>query len=222
MVIDSIKYAQITERRSRIPEAHANTSRWMLDENNFLRPDWTNFASWCQIQSPSGRIYWITGKPGSGKSTLMRFIKDEDDTKACLRRWAGDRAVMTAACFFWISGTDIQKSQAGMLRSLLYGLLQQCPEISCTVSPWRWRSHETGLRKLDKWALDELVDGFRNLIKSLQASACICLFIDGLDEFDGNDDSRNAVISLFKEIATYPHVKICVSSRPWLIFQDAF
>jgi len=40
-----------------------------------------------------------------------------------------------------------------------------------------------------------------------------------LDEFDG--DSKE-LIELVLSIADHPHVKICVASRPWLVFSDAF
>ena len=53
-------------------------------------------------------------------------------------------------------------------------------------------------------------------------SAKICIFIDGLDEFEGDYGARVAVIDMIITISQSPNVKICVSSRPWLIFEDAF
>ena len=43
--------------------------------------------------------------------------------------------------------------------------------------------------------------------------------IDGLDEFDGNPKD---LVDLILGIAKYSHVKVCVASRPWLVFSDAF
>jgi hypothetical protein len=43
--------------------------------------------------------------------------------------------------------------------------------------------------------------------------------IDGLDEFDGN---TKEVIDLVLGLAKHSHIKICVASRPWLVFADAF
>jgi hypothetical protein len=51
------------------------------------------------------------------------------------------------------------------------------------------------------------------------AKRSYCFFIDGLDEFDGDHEVLN---DLLKEVASSPHVKICVSSRPWNVFEDAF
>lgn len=45
------------------------------------------------------------------------------------------------------------------------------------------------------------------------------MFIDGLDEFDGRYES---VIKMIKDLADQTHVKICLSSRPLLAFEEAF
>jgi hypothetical protein len=43
--------------------------------------------------------------------------------------------------------------------------------------------------------------------------------IDGLDEFDGDPKE---LIGLILGMAKHSYVKICVASRPWLVFADAF
>ena len=45
------------------------------------------------------------------------------------------------------------------------------------------------------------------------------MFIDGLDEFDGPCDT---VIDAIQDLADQTHVKVCVSSRPILAFEEAF
>lgn len=47
----------------------------------------------------------------------------------------------------------------------------------------------------------------------------ICLFIDGLDEFEGRYDTVTATIS---KLCHQDHVKSCVSSRPLTIFERTF
>lgn len=47
----------------------------------------------------------------------------------------------------------------------------------------------------------------------------LCLFIDGLDEFDGDEYE---IAKLFRDVSKSHNVKCCVSSRPHLQFQDAF
>ena len=45
------------------------------------------------------------------------------------------------------------------------------------------------------------------------------MFIDGLDEFEGQED---AVIKMIDDLADQTHVKVCVSSRPLIAFEEAF
>ena len=45
------------------------------------------------------------------------------------------------------------------------------------------------------------------------------MFIDGLDEFEGQEDT---VIKMIGDLADQTHVKVCVSSRPLLAFEEAF
>jgi hypothetical protein len=46
-----------------------------------------------------------------------------------------------------------------------------------------------------------------------------CFFIDGLDELRGDISD---LLSLILQILMRPNVKICVSSRPGMIFEDEF
>lgn len=47
----------------------------------------------------------------------------------------------------------------------------------------------------------------------------LCLFIDGLDEYDGLEVE---IAKVFKGVVLSSHVKVCVSSRPHVPFEDAF
>ena len=58
-----------------------------------------------------------------------------------------------------------------------------------------------------------------NILTQSQVPVAICLFIDGLDEFDGLDDT---VIDMITALADQTHVKVCVSSRPSLAFEEVF
>ena len=47
----------------------------------------------------------------------------------------------------------------------------------------------------------------------------LCLFIDGLDEYDG--DHRDLIKTL-RRMSASAYIKICASSRPWNPFQNEF
>ena len=46
----------------------------------------------------------------------------------------------------------------------------------------------------------------------------LCIFVDGLDEYSG---LGSEIADLFKNAANAPHVKVCVSSRPHLVFKES-
>ncbi|USW46780.1 hypothetical protein Slin15195_G000990 [Septoria linicola] len=70
------------------------------------------------------------------------------------------------------------------------------------------------------WEQADLLSGLRRALKLCANKGKICLFIDGLDEFEGEEGT---VIGLMREIADLsPNIKLCVSSRPWAAFEKAF
>jgi hypothetical protein len=73
-LLESLRFSNMTHRRAEIAEAHQKTFFWLLREEQprediaRTRP-WNSFVQWLR---DGGDIYWINGKAGSGKSTLMR------------------------------------------------------------------------------------------------------------------------------------------------------
>ena len=57
------------------------------------------------------------------------------------------------------------------------------------------------------------------MVKQSRVPIAICMFIDGLDEMDGDHHSS---VGLIKNLADQDNVKICLSSRPLLVFEEAF
>ena len=95
-----------------------------IDEKQ--EPLWDDFSVW--LMSGQG-LYWISGKAGSGKSTLMHYICQHDRRLDYLRKWAQDGLLLTPSYFFWAAGSRLQKSVDGLLRSLIYQMLTECPEL---------------------------------------------------------------------------------------------
>ena len=67
--LHSLWFREIHTRINDIAESHSQTLHWMF-EDDATRP-WDSFCSWLQADD---RLYWVNGKPGSGKSTLMKFL----------------------------------------------------------------------------------------------------------------------------------------------------
>ena len=89
-------------------------------------PLWNDFASW--LKSGHG-VYWINGKAGSGKSTLMNHICSHSRRIELLQEWSSHRRLLTPSFFFWNSGSRQQKTIDGLLRSLIYQMLNECRQL---------------------------------------------------------------------------------------------
>ncbi|KAI0465958.1 hypothetical protein F4859DRAFT_499309 [Xylaria cf. heliscus] len=211
-IMTSLDFNQVEERRNAIPDAHRQTFQWVFDA------DISNLKAWLAVEHAP--IYWIAGNAGSGKSTLMKFIHRHPSMLDGIRSWAGDRTLYVASHFFWLAGTPIQQSQEGLLRSLLYQILLERPEITQHVFSTRWQAGNSLLDRSRNvvWSTKELLDAFLTLPSTL-GNDRFFIFIDGLDEYNGELDE---LISMIKALGTTPNVKVCVSSRPWLDFSDAF
>ena len=87
VILDSLKFEDAQHRESAIPKAYEETYEWIFKEPRKSAngtPEWSSFPEW--LTSSSTDVYWMTGKPGAGKSTLMKYIIGNPLTKQHLRR----------------------------------------------------------------------------------------------------------------------------------------
>jgi len=135
--------------------------------------------------------------------------------------WVGSSELKTASFYFWASGSAAQGSQRAMLCSLLFELLQDNLDIIPRIAPAEWNSAcLLNSRLRNNWAEERLSLFLLNTVKELTAKEFkVCFFIDGLDEFDGKPIT---LLSAIHKILELPNVKACLSSRPWVEFEDAF
>jgi hypothetical protein len=103
------------ERKSQIVEAYDTTYHWILQLRLSHGKQWDDFLSFLGSATPENRIYWIRGKPGAGKSSLMRYIGDHIDATAYACPWAAQDGLIQAQFFFWSPGSTLQKSLIGLL-----------------------------------------------------------------------------------------------------------
>jgi hypothetical protein len=67
--------------------------------------------------------------------------------------------------------------------------------------------------------LSHLSGTWNALLELPHVSTKFCFFIDGLDEYSGDEEET---LRLMLDISSSSNIKICVSSRPWNTFLDAF
>ena len=87
------------------------------------------------------------------------------------------------------------------------------------LCPERWEDDSIYGEKSDPWTREELDEAFNKLAHQKIAKIRFCIFIDGLDEYDG---LPNDMIPILKRLVASPSIKLCVSSRPWNEFLTAF
>src|ERR1700761_2924762 len=108
----------------------------------------------------------------------------------------------------------MQRSQQGLPQQLLFEILRCCLDLIPTVCPF---SNNPGYRC--DWSLEELKSTFRRLSHETLQSTTFCFFVDGLDEYSGD---HLDLIKVIKDLADMENIKLCVSSRPWNCFENAF
>ena len=76
-------------------------------------------------------VFWISGKAASGKSTLMKFIRNSTRANRLLEEWAGGNpsSLIVADYYFWHPGSDLQKSHEGLYRTLLWQMFHRDPQL---------------------------------------------------------------------------------------------
>ena len=136
-ILDALHFRSIVERRTAISKAHQRTFEWIYDDRVSKTSSWDNLHEWLR----AGRgCYWINGKAGSGKSTVMKYVLENQRTTKALQEWSCSSELVVAPFFFWYAGTPLQKSQIGLLRALLLDVLNPRPHLVPVLFPDLYRS----------------------------------------------------------------------------------
>jgi ankyrin repeat protein len=198
ILLRSLQFDQIDARYMDIKEAHGKTCTWILRSPTYLQ--WHDET---KLEDNHG-LLWIKGKPGTGKSTLMKSIM------ASVRETMKGSTVVSF--FFNARGQELERSTLGMYRSLLLQLLVRYPSLQKVLDT-------LGLANTNftsyTWTIESLKTLMKQAIRDLGRSSLIC-FVDALDECDV-EEIRD-MIQFFESIgdlAVSQHIRfqICCSSR---------
>jgi hypothetical protein len=167
----------------------------------------------------SGRTLFFQGKAGCGKSTFMKYAARHELTESCLKSWAQTKRLVTIKVFFWQSDDPLQQSIEGFLRSILFQVLSQCPELINAIFP----HCSTGELDAVEFRLSELEEAFERLLNLQdEDNYCFFCFFDGLDEHQGDNLSHQNLANQLISWGTLPNVKIMCSARPYTVFLETF
>ncbi|KAJ0114164.1 hypothetical protein J7T55_007999 [Diaporthe amygdali] len=200
--LQSLGFGAIDARCQHIAPAHPDTCDWLFGTTEFQK--WRDPA---YLHIHNG-VFWIKGKPGAGKSTLM---------KHALSRYRDDffRGHLIVAYFFNAQGETLEKTPLGMLRAIVYQLLKNDDTLyECFVPSFRekQRINQEGNWQ---WRQSELQE-FILFVAKQSRSRPLLLHVDALDECDKSE--VRAVVNFFESLSihAFPNngsLRICLSSR---------
>jgi hypothetical protein len=210
-----LRHQRQDDRFDDIVPAHENTFRWALENT---APDLSEPSLYDWLQEGNG-VYWISGKAGSGKSTLMKLLHQDAGLRNALGTWAENSRLIIASFYFWNAGSSLQKSQEGLFRSILYQVLEQEPSLSQTLFP---EQHLPGPNWTGFPTVQELRRALSRFTTSLDCSIKVAMLIDGLDEFDAINLTMTELAEMFLNMTRSDNIKALLSSRPLAPFEFMF
>ncbi|KAH6647760.1 hypothetical protein BKA67DRAFT_694764 [Truncatella angustata] len=209
LVLTEVVYAKVAQERvlkaldfpdkyvrvDAIEKAHSQTFDWIYTDSKRHNENSQSFVKW--LATGSG-TYHISGKLGSGKSTLMKFLRDHKRTREELQKWAGP-------------GQECPD----MIPTVLPDLWKQVTSL-----PWQASANL-------QFRAEDARLGFARLLqcRNVYDEHCFCFLIDGLDEYqETHQEDYKAMIELLSDwTSTAPsYVKLCVASREYNVFLNFF
>ncbi|CAH0022416.1 unnamed protein product [Clonostachys rhizophaga] len=211
-ILKSLKVPEQHSRLDEIEERFRTTLDWVFD-----LPE-SGFSDW--LQHGTG-IFWINGKPGSGKSTLMKFIVQDPRTHTLLSDWKTRHSPIYVSFFFHHRGSSLQKSFEGLLRSIIHQILSSQPDFNTMLTQF---VDGGDFVSSDCWTLLKLQTVFHGILEQTAIPLHLTIFLDALDEYDG---PKEFICRFLIDIANVNQtstkdIRVCFSSRPWDIFVTNF
>jgi hypothetical protein len=193
----ALAFPEMGLRSVNIPSAQPQTCGWLFKSAGYKR--WLDPAS----RSKHHGILWLKGKPGAGKSTLM---------KAALKHARATQPSGKLISFFFNArGQGLEKSTEGMYRALLHQVSLDVETLPDMVEPTMMATFQK-----KGWPLELLKELFRETLLWFGDKGGLTCYIDALDECD--EDAIRDMLALFEELAdeaTLDHLgfSVCFASR---------
>ncbi|PSR88633.1 hypothetical protein BD289DRAFT_230436 [Coniella lustricola] len=232
-VLAALAFPSMESRQANVEDAIGDTFRWCISGNTVPKDHPELEISFREWLATGNGVYHFTGKPGSGKSTMMKVIANSADTETQLQVWArtDHKRLMRASFFVWKAADahPLQNKFDGLVRSLLHQILCQAPELIREVFPTWWRPQD--FSALSSNAPKLMLDSDKRALRKALATTLLTrlpntkvfLLIDGLDEFLGSREHSE----IAREIQSWcdrsnNSIKICVASREDNAFLTTF
>ena len=194
----------MSTRESEIKLPDNDTCQWLTANPTFK--EWED--------AKGGGLLWLRGKPGCGKSTLMKHL---------LHRLPGADHTCTIS-FFISSGDELQRTRLGLMRSLVHQLASRFPQAFESLMHKFERARAllpAGQRVV--WIAQELFDALIKAVPTIIRTHSLRIFVDAVDECDEGvarslvQDLRKLVDKSLSSKGEPGHcVHVCISISPYL------
>jgi ankyrin repeat protein len=199
--LKSFAFPEMRYRQDEVQDTRADSCDWILEHKAY--------KSWISHQHG---LLWIKGKPGSGKSTLMKRIYKENATQANIR----------LAFFFHRRGVQLQQTSMGMLRTISHQLISQSASARAVFRARYNEKKSFGHYGIDwEWHDAELRQILKSALAVATKSHAISIFVDALDE--ASENSAEPVVAYIYKVneelqGSARQTRICFSCRHYPIF----
>jgi hypothetical protein len=110
----SLSFPEQRKRHDAIHRATRGVFEWIWDNDSF--------RSWMEVKRG---MFWVSGKPGSGKSTLIKLLAWHPGLLAHLRQAVKCRRAVIVGHFFDHKAQSLAHSIEGLLHNIIWQLLQK-------------------------------------------------------------------------------------------------
>ena len=226
--LNSLYFTEYQSRRNRVADVQTGTAEWIWNH--------PSYRAWCD---DGYGILWLQGKPGSGKSTLVKQIQKQLSAKQafnCSKSAAkspenniqSEYTPVIAHFFYNIRGGIEETRHYNMLRSLLYQILKQ----EARFYP-AYRNVFREIRNLSDGAIDWSYAHLNSVFDSLAElrlrkdtdmfSKQIILIIDAMDESEAGIHQIEMLSLIHKLCSHSQHsIQAIISSRPVPEMEESF
>lgn len=201
-LLNRLRFSQLDARLASLRKAQIKTCEWVT-----RRSDYEKWLVSDNLEGNDG-FFWIKGNPGTGKSITMKFLYQTTQ-----KQFKRTQEKVVLSFFFNARGNDMEKSTAGLYRSLLFSLLTLQPSLEGVLNHCGRAGYHNIIES--GWQLQMLNEVFQEAVLLLQGQGKrLYCYIDALDECP-QDDVQHMIFD-FEDLVgrtNSQNFRVCFSSR---------